>query len=432
MHALIPRNSFYPMQVLNERADAWHSSIHWPFKPESKVFRILDLCPELIASIASHLPDDDFLAFRLACRALKRHSMSEFGTRFFRVLGVWMHPRSLDVLEEIARHKKLAKFCGRQSIYQDLEYLALEFEKSSRNNRSWESNHASNHAQYQWQEAGWCNVLEEQVFHRARGTCNGIYRRALNALRHADRHGQVKLVLQFSQSESELAPQTRFFSLDQPKWMNPMTANLRTVRIQGGSPWLRQLVCSPSNLEALSIWRTPGSQAFDFEHGIARTFHWPHLTSLSLRKFEFRRGDLVGFLEAYKEQMSELNLCCIAFQDGGSWKAPLQMARSMPRLNRLRLHHMYDSAVVNENFDDFRNAVRNDRRNVDLEGRATITLVLDIVIRDYQTMWIREAEAEIVDFAQARVAAGLDSIWDRIVSFAFLFWALFKSRILGP
>jgi hypothetical protein len=71
---------------------------------------LLDLPPELIASVTDHLFERDLFATRLAARALERASFSKFGTRFFRKKGYLLYSPSLGILRSISQHEELRKY----------------------------------------------------------------------------------------------------------------------------------------------------------------------------------------------------------------------------------------------------------------------------------------------------------------------------------
>ncbi|KAJ8110759.1 hypothetical protein OPT61_g6486 [Boeremia exigua] len=79
-------------------------------------FRILDLPPELITGICSHLCAKDLLNIRRVCNSLNGNSMPILGPLVFRHLRVILHPASLAVLSEIAKHPQLSKYITQISL----------------------------------------------------------------------------------------------------------------------------------------------------------------------------------------------------------------------------------------------------------------------------------------------------------------------------
>ena len=90
-------------------------------------FRILDLPPELISSICSHLDDKEALGIRYICRALNEGSMPILGKRLFSHLIVILHPISLAALLEIAKHPRFFKYVEEVTVCGDrLGYEVLD------------------------------------------------------------------------------------------------------------------------------------------------------------------------------------------------------------------------------------------------------------------------------------------------------------------
>jgi hypothetical protein len=82
----------------------------WSRKDSVASFRLLELPTELVARICDFLPNKELVLVRLTCRALKDTALNTFGKRFFHTLVVIIHPLSLNVLLEIARHPDLSKY----------------------------------------------------------------------------------------------------------------------------------------------------------------------------------------------------------------------------------------------------------------------------------------------------------------------------------
>ncbi|OCL14879.1 hypothetical protein AOQ84DRAFT_370884 [Glonium stellatum] len=85
---------------------------------------IVDLPNELMGEICGLLDTDAMFSLRLSCKELKRKTLYQFGTRFFRSMRFMIFPDSLKALLDISQSEELA--CFLRQVYIGTDELSSE------------------------------------------------------------------------------------------------------------------------------------------------------------------------------------------------------------------------------------------------------------------------------------------------------------------
>jgi hypothetical protein len=224
-------------------------------------FRILDLSPELVGNICAELPDEDLNQIRSVCREMKTLASTAFGTRFSNHLVAILHPASLGILLEIARHKEISKFVRRVTISgeqvinpEDSEMvpkMLLNMEKSGLDSlllvevfRCFPKldvvrmDVISVHRVQFVRRPAYCGVSvgmfktdEAPKDPRVHGY-NRVYKTVSSALEASGVHKDVKLELQFSIS-TNTSPEVEFFDLNSTAWRDHFASNVQHLDSEG-------------------------------------------------------------------------------------------------------------------------------------------------------------------------------------------------------
>ena len=383
------------------------------------MFRILDLPPELIGNVCDYVGRYDLQRLRLSCKALKAHSITSFGTRFFDHLIAFLHPLSLGVLLEISRHTDLSKFVKRITISGEklrrcttkndelllsmqttmgksgLDILMLtEIFKSLHNLASAQIDTSS--YQYNNHIQGLrCGYSSLMPFGRPEGDFGPfveeehgytrVFKSVFQALELAGAHERVLLDLCLYHLFDD-GEEIRFFDTDGALWVNSLSRNVRKLAFlcETNTPWCQDLLKSTPNIENLTA--EVNGDTFQLCHPNGDMFHWPKLRHLDLDDVTFSHVDLVAFLELHRSTVAELEFQGVNIQ-GGSWMEPFQIMRQMPKLKLLLMCLLYaqtPTASPVTNFDiygtpNLRGAFYQSTRY--LKGES-VHLALDVLMGD--------------------------------------------------
>jgi hypothetical protein len=353
-------------------------------------FRILDLPPELISSICSHLDDKEALSIRYVCRTLNEISMPILGQRLFSHLLVILHPVSLAALLDIAKHPQFSKYvtqvtvCGERLGYDVLDRPKSKDEDDTQaeiNNRDHRELHDSIEKSeipavllrqafrslpslkaVQIYSSGWYSdekgTVEEGIAcGRTRLFKNRRMRQSddwflrvpilqitLPVIAEVDPKGRLELVVALDAQEDLALSRDEHMSFDQELWKN-ITVN-RKVCIQVdeglGSRWIQQFLEAASNVHTIFLDahvyiddEEPRARIGRFSSLTALT-HWPDLSHMMLCDMILDRDTLIGILRAHKCTLGIITLTCVGFHHG-TWHEPIGCLTTMTKLHNLSL-----------------------------------------------------------------------------------------------
>ncbi|KAF2676829.1 hypothetical protein K458DRAFT_436999 [Lentithecium fluviatile CBS 122367] len=139
-------------------------------------------------------------------------------------------------------------------------------------------------------------------------------------------------------------PPTRFFNLASTQWKDSMCSRVQRVQIGEGntSQWARSLLGTAKNLWELGIignWRRT-----DLSRITGNSFKWPKLRCIWLDNMEMESEGFVGFLDAHRPTLTELNLQSIALVSGTRVE-PLRVSESMALLNHFSIGLVYEETT---------------------------------------------------------------------------------------
>ncbi|KAF2244866.1 hypothetical protein BU26DRAFT_579611 [Trematosphaeria pertusa] len=408
-------------------------------------FPILDLPPELVGIICSELDDTTLMNVRRTSRTLKVHSSTAFGTRFFNHVVAILHPVSLTILLEIARHHELSKFVNtvtiggeriggviNMSIKEDeerLKDLQTSMERSGMDRlildevfrelqnleivRMDNSSFLPEFAQVDAVRCGKFHLFGESsasynVASNERNL-NREYSLVLDALVKAGKHEKVKLYFVFC-AEASPTPNDSF-DLDSEHWRKSFRSNVQYVRFYGGhnSEWGKSLLTAP-NLKQLEVYGR--SEIFDFSHPSAGLFHWPNLQKLALNDTRVIPKSFLAFLEKHSPTMTHLHLQAITLLQG-TWTEPLQIVEGMPKLHYVFLNVLWERktpSMSEGSFSRFYDDGDLHGHLFHMYGHTTISLVVRVLLSDLRTTRVRPKGVSgfgtyyEVDFRKARAA----------------------------
>jgi hypothetical protein len=258
-------------------------------------FRILDLPSEVLSNICEHLEDADLPQVRRGCRALRAHSTTFFGKRFFSHLAAILHPTSLTTLLEIARHKVLAKYVRQVSLsgellgvhivpdHDDEAHIQLHMDlqksveesgldriilrevfRSLGNLRLVRIDSHSFAAFHLYEE--YCNPIKcgrhhilggdsSQTYTNVRENLgfSRVYQLVLRALHSVGLHSEVNLSLVFCNTQDGTTP--HFIDVTSRAWIHGFSKTLRAVFYYGSMNvnWVRELLSSASDVHDLGL-----------------------------------------------------------------------------------------------------------------------------------------------------------------------------------
>ncbi|KAF3010889.1 hypothetical protein E8E13_009679 [Curvularia kusanoi] len=339
-------------------------------------FRLLDLPPELISAVCDYLPGDELKHIRSVCSHLRDHSTPAFGQRFLDHLIVILHPVSLDIFLDIARHEQLSKYVRRVSVsgesienatpsVPDLQVEAsrsqsdilLEAFLLMKNLRTLRVDAEQfNHRHYypgSGQDLSLSREMrpgvacgskqipeEDYDLPQLNGWCSSVYRLALGALERAHR-SEIDLEMSFVQwlikpNGTEGAAR---FDVQSPLWKSQGPARVRHLgfRFELDFTWGYDLLKSVTNLHSLHVDCYNEMTFYEFQ----ACFRWPHLARINLRGIATTHGGFVEFLKAHQNNLEDVFLSKIGFAEG-TWSAPLTILSRMPKLKLLFLDLLFE------------------------------------------------------------------------------------------
>jgi hypothetical protein len=373
-------------------------TIQTPVEP----FRILDLPPELVSSICSHLVDEELLSIRYVCRAVNESSMPILGPRLFSHLMVILHPVSLAALLDIAKHPHFSEYvtqvtvCGDRLGYEILD-LGAKFEDEDGshaeiNNRDHRELHDSvDKSEFpavllrqafrslpslgviRIYSRGWyCDkegALDEGIAcgrtslfkdRRMRQADEWvlrvpIFQITLPVIAEIDPKGLLTLKVGLEAQEDLALSRDEHMSFDQELWKS-ITAN-RKVFIQVdeglGSRWIQQFLENASNVHEIFLdshvyedVEASSSRIGRFSSLTALT-HWSDLKQMTLYDMILDRDTLVGIFRAHRCTLEMIKLTCLGFHDG-TWHKPIGCLTTMTELHSLVVSDMLEEHPYSE------------------------------------------------------------------------------------
>ena len=345
-------------------------------------FRLLDLPPELVGQTCEHLADEDLRNVRRVSRALKTQSTSAYGQRFFDHLIVILHPTSLTIFLEIARHPDLSKFVTRlsvsgervghsiypvknQAVHEDLEHsmersgadvtllkeglVALDNINTVRIDRQqfYLGDGAANH--YPGVACGRAHIpkdsspVPKEESHLEDGGHIRVYDLTLKVLHDVDLLARVKLEFSFWTDVAD-SPENQvagYFDLCSEAW-KIASRSTHYVETFGGTSieWVSNLLQDATNLHRLElIYPTTYNQSMRTSRlyqAFSHDFHWRNLSHLHLENVLASHATLVTFLETHRETLDNIGFTSIGFPIG-TWAEPLLIISGMSKLRVLFL-----------------------------------------------------------------------------------------------
>ncbi|CAO2653930.1 Nn.00g106630.m01.CDS01 [Neocucurbitaria sp. VM-36] len=362
-------------------ADTFASVVTVPEEATDGHFRILDLPAELVSNVRVHLEDNDVTNVRRVCRALRAHSTTAFGTHFFEHLVAILHPTSLVILLEIARHQVLSKFVRRVTISAELvghtifpmetdmrphfavqesieksglDYtILLDVFKALKNLRAVRIDVGSfGHAEYfgivdDGIKCGRVHLYEDVLPYEGHETVPGshVYEVVLQALYSAETRERVDLSLTLWPAKAD-DPRVFFFNVQSPTWMNWFARKLRcvdTLRFTDPKS-MNELISSATDIQDLEL--QCNHELFSFVKGANETPHGPGFRRLHIDETLLYHKDFVPFLRRHSSTLEDLHLQSIGLPDG-SWIEPLEIIIGMRNLDLLFLHALFEQAPYN-------------------------------------------------------------------------------------
>lgn len=435
-------------------------------KSDHHSFRILDLPPELVHEICEQLSDGDLINVRRTCRALSAHSFTAFGTRFFGHLITILHPTSLTILLELARHPKLSKCVRKVTVsgerighsilpmhtnMQPHFALQASIEKSgmdililSESLRALKhvteiqvdncSYHADDEAEYceGGIKCGRKHLYRETVpsFMLGGGSdmCySRVYEVVLQALENAGAYAQIDLSFMFCILRSEEGPVT-LFDLQSAPWVENASSKLRRLHCLGfvDPAWSGNLVQSTTDIRELVL--QGGHETTGLSKLSGETLHWPALCRLQLDEKLLIHDEFTAFLRNHQDTLESLHLQSIGFFNG-TWVEPLGIMQNMPILRNLFLNLLLERLPYNDASNKFSRFSTESCTSLEL-GRANIPDTLEALVSEIRTtpydFGVRGKNPEdkfydIVDLRKAEAADfGLiicfDGVWGLVES----------------
>jgi hypothetical protein len=336
-------------------------------------FRILDLSPELVEQIFDQLGElkrSTLFAVRYVCRAFKDLSLVAFGTQFFGCLVAILHPISLATLLEIASHPSLSRFMrqiviggerigglidvsgqGNEPMLKDLQtsmensgmdrlVLTVVFGRLS-NLQVVRIDTESFHRQIHQIKAIRCgsNCIIERAWKPTDDMdhmrTNRAFDVTLQCLKQAGSAQKINL-----QMEVVVRPgrshYVDFFDPTSADWYDSFAANVNCLDlcVQENNPWPFDLLRSARNLQHLKMVSCDGAE--HFSHPASGPIAWPRLCHLSIIDLESPCCAMASFFAAHRETLTNVEIHQVEVLSG-SWKLPLEIIRSMPKLDYLSL-----------------------------------------------------------------------------------------------
>ena len=291
-------------------------------------FRILDLPAELIGTICDYVEQSDLSEMRLACMALKPHSITSFGTRIFNHLIVVLHPFSLDIVLEISRHAELSKFVKRVSVSGEhikrriTDHDKMLYDMQASMEKSGQDTLILDEAFQNFQDLRSvmidtisyldlppqapddglrcgrtlinpeCDESEYGPFLGGEGY-SWVYVLVFSTLQFTDEQHRIHLGLGFGGNGDTKPAQ---FDMHDESWINGLSRQVRRLEFAYNvdAAWYPTVLESATTLEHLLI-NFP-FKSFHLRRQDKDLYHWPQLSHLTLREAHFQHGDFTAFL----------------------------------------------------------------------------------------------------------------------------------------
>lgn len=423
-------------------------------------FRLLDLPPELIGNVCEHLADPDLKRIRGICRVLKAQSSATYGQCFFNHLIVVLHPISLMVFLEIARHPELSKYVTRVSIsgerlsqhtswpvddwtmHTELQrsvqtsgldvlilkeaLLALENIKTIRidTEQFFCGTEAGNHHHI---GIGCGRTLMFKISssspllgnHVEDNGISHVYQVVLQVLESIHLRIQVELeVVAFWAAQNDEDRLVQFFDVQSKIWKEHSSKKIRFVSFLGGinPEWISDLLESTTDVRRLEVtfptlWDNHGEN-MQLCHSFSRTFRWPNLSYLHLEDVLINHAVFIEFLNAHRDTLEHIFFSSIGFPSG-TWLEPIAAISKMSKLSSLFLQLLLER-------EPYSNSAASpvdlgiDTTSVHVQGIENVSLTLEALennlitrpVRQYP-FWGGEEEfyPHVVDLCKAAVTA---------------------------
>jgi hypothetical protein len=388
-------------------------------------FRILDLPPELVEGIFGHLANDEdrdsLLLVRSVCRAFRNHSLIAFGTTFFEHVNAILHPLSLTILLEISHHPDLSRFVRKVTISGEEIGGVIDFEghPSEEKMKDLQTSMArsgldrmiltdvfrhlpaiavvridnESYCETEMIDAARCGLRyifqgpTRYNLESAQRGSNRAFVVVFACLRNARLAGEV--ILEIQAHVMTLASQSNnLFDPKSAEWNRLFADDVLYLELSGelGSRWTLDMLQSVRNLISLEIF--PAEETFRLSHPDTGLFVWPHLSRLKLDHVNWYVQDIIDFLDAHRNTLSDLDFEMFNLLDG-SWRQPFQIMLGMPKLRWLVLSALTETTsppTTGISFDRFSEFEPYHSHSFHLlEGNAKIRVALDAILHDLRT-----------------------------------------------
>lgn len=333
-------------------------------------FRILDLSPELVELAFEHLAEAPYnlLSVRCVCRAFRTHSLRSFGAEFFEHLIFVLHPDSLTILLEVASHPELSTYVRGLTVSGELiadvadkspDTMLKDLQTSMKNSgmdrlmliaalRKLSKlelvtiDCASFLCNAETVDGLRCGGKHIAGLLKNEGEYgdNRAFSVALSRMQDAGVAKVVKLCLNICLKYGSSQP-VDYFDPTSTGWTLDHAANVHDLDLARDvtQPWVLDLLRSTPNLRRLG--HGYGDQILTFSYPTGGLFSWPGLCDLHLNDSDVDNQRFTSFLELHKDTLTKLRLQLLEV-DYGTWKAPLKVIASMPKLKQPYIGHLLD------------------------------------------------------------------------------------------
>lgn len=330
-------------------------------------FRLLGLPSELVELVSEHLHDDSLCSIRQSSRSLYTHSLAAFGKRFFKEVTAILHPLSLGVLLEIARHPALFKWVRKLTISGERVGLTIDtcvesksrllkmhkkqkfksqksilrevFQKLAR----LETIRIDNLSYYITPKGLRCGVMgiipegfqwdcmKADSEHRCKNHAFGV---VLSTIKHLPASDSIQWEFEVYINEEPVEP-SEGIHLRTKLWKQNVAEKVRRLEISAGDSflWVQDLLQSTSHLEELDLFC---GDLHNFCHPTLGPLFWPRLRNLQLKDGFVEQRSITSLLLHHQATLTHLFLNGIEMTDG-SWRAPLRIMACMSQLEDIHL-----------------------------------------------------------------------------------------------
>ncbi len=351
----------------------------------SSSFRILDLSAEVVESITSYLDDESILSVRQVCRALRTHSVFEFGKRFLSRVVVILHPLSLGMLLEIAQDLDLSRSVKCVTISgeriggdlnldtpmdkdkvldlqkrmdessEDRQMLSeifrglVNLEKIELNNSSYaDPGDRLRCGREHLIAKGWVRSALERD-DTVENNVIRVWNTVAATIENSPNRDRIEWILELDSSEEDVE-QAEMFDPNSAPWTPDYGKRVAKICFYRGLPggWGLDLLRSMANLEVFQI--RGNFKPFAFSHPATGMFVWPRVYTLWLNAIKVDQDSMMTFLGAHRDTILTMALYSVDVNQG-SWLDIFECIAELPSLERLDISSLRQLEVLPEHSD---------------------------------------------------------------------------------